>query len=308
MTDAMHERNTYWTRERECEQLFAGTGPYYMVTTAQQDWLLYKSREEFIAGTNMVAVSAALSGFTIVDDVQMNNHHHMIGYGSVGTVESFVEILREKGRRLQLALGNRSLKDWNIRIDETADLRQFRNQVGYVDRNAFVARRDSTPTGYPWGSAYLFFNGNLWMQQEGKPWGELSIARRRDVCRSHDVCLPERYRVLDRMILRSSFVDYERTESLFNSANQYFSMLTRHGEADIEIARLLGEGIQLPNEEVFQIVGGWFPGQKISTMSMEEKFVAARKMKKQLGCTNKQIVQILQLAPNMVDQLFPHPR
>ncbi len=304
----MQEKNSYWLREKECERIFSETGPYYMVTTAHQDWLLYKSREEFIAGTNLVAVSAAHSEFTVVDDVQMNNHHHIVGCGTGRSVRSFVDIFREKSSRLQLALGNKSLKDWEIRIDEVVDLRQLRNRIGYVDRNAFVARLDSMPTGYPWGSAYLFFNGNLWMMSEGEPWKELSIARQRSICHSHEVNLPEKYRVLDSMILRSSFVDYKLTESLFNSANQYFSMLTRRGEADVEIARMLGEGIQLPNEEVFQIVGGWYPDQKISMMGLETKLVAAQKMKKQLGCTNKQIVQILRLEANIVEQLFPIPR
>ena len=304
----MHVRNDYWMRERECERIFAAGGPYYMITTEHLDWLLYKTREEFIVGTNIVAISAAESGLAILDDIQMNNHHHIMGEGSSSRVDDFIDRLRERMRRFQLSLGNKSLKDWNIRVDETTDLGLFRKRIGYIDRNAYVARLDSTPTGYPWGSGNLLFNGNLWLMTEGEPWYSLSIEKRRKICRSHNVEMPRSIKVRDGMILRSSFVDYKRTESLFNSANQYFSMLSRQGESDIEIARMLGESIQLPNEEVFKIVSSWYPDSGIREMSAEDRLKAAQTMKRKLDSSNKQISQVLNLRIDDVDRMFPRAR
>ena len=302
------ENNDYWIRERECERVFSEGRPYYMITTENLDWLLYRNPEEFKVGTNLVAVASGQSGFVILDEIQMNNHHHVLGEGSLTQAEHFTQLFREKERRFQLSLGNPSLKKWNIRIDETLSLKQFRNQVGYINRNAYVVRLDSTPTGYPWGSGNLFFNGNLWQMQEGVPFGELSIDYQREICRSHQIRLPEQFRVLDGMILRQSFVNYRRTESFFNSANQYFSYLTKRGEADVEIANMLGERIQLPNEEVFQIVGGWYPGESIGQWKDDRRFEAAKRMKSALRCSNKQITQVLRLPPERVDQMFPQPR
>ena len=301
----MKERNDYWMRERECEISFASCEPCFMITTQQQDWLMYKSREEFIAGTNITAVAAGLSGFAILDDVQMNNHHHILGAGTQNQVESFVRIFSDKMRRFQNTVGNGSLRNWKIRIDETSDLQQVRNRTAYIDRNPYVVRLDSTPSGYPWSSAGLFFNGNLWMMVKGDAFNSLSVDMRRTICRSKTIDLPDSYRVFQGMILRSSFVDYHRTESMFNSANQYFSLLYRRGEADVEIARMLGEGIQLPNEDVFQTVSGWFKGKKIKDLSLQERLDAARKMKTELACANKQIAQILRLTTEAVDKMFP---
>lgn len=304
----MHKRNEFWERERECERFFQATGPYWFITTESLNWLLYKSQEEFITGTNLVAISSAESGLVIVDDIQMNNHHHLMGRGSLTQARAFTDRFREKMRRYQLSLGNKSLKDWNIQIDATEDVKQFRNRVAYTDRNAYVVRKDSTPCGYPWGSGHLIFNGVLWTMAQGTPWKELSIDRRRSICRSHNISLPDSYRVYDGMILRSSFVDFRCTEAIFNNANQYFSMLSRHGEADIEIARMLGEGIQLPNEEVFQIVGGWYTGTSLKELAMAERLVSAKRMKTQLGSSNKQISQILQLDLQAVERMFPSAR
>jgi hypothetical protein len=304
----MHERNDYWMRERECERIFAAGGPYFMINTEHVDWLLYKTREEFIVGTNLVAIAAAESGFHILDDVQMNNHHHVLGEGTRSRADAFADLLREKERKFQTSLGNRSLKDWEIRVDATTDLQQFRNRVAYIDRNAYVVRLDSTPNGYPWGSGGLFFNGNLWMMSEGLPWKSLTIEKKRKICRSHNIDMPDTYKTLGGMILRRSFVDYKRTESMFNSANQYFTKLTRHGEADVEISKALGEKIQLPTEEVFQIVGGWFPGSSVRELEVKDRLEAAKAMKTRLNSSNKQISQVLRLPEDQLERLFPRSR
>jgi len=303
-----NERKPYWERERECEQLFEQGRPYFFITTPGLDWMMYRSREEYIVGTNLLAVSSGKTGFKILDDVQMTNHHHVMGQGSRQTAEAFVTEFHAKQRRFQSDIGNPSLKEWPVQIEETTTLQQFRNRVAYTDRNPYVAQFGSMPTGYPWSSGHLFFNGVLWTMKEGIPFEKLSIEKRRNICRSHDIAVPEGFRVLDGMILRSSFVDYRQTERLFNSANQYFSMLTRHGEADVEIARILGEHIQLPNDEVFQIVGGWFPGTRLDSLGIETRLNAAKMMKTRLSSSNKQIVQVLRLPKEEVDAMFPSPK
>lgn len=67
-------KNEFWARENECDRQFAEGGPYFFITTEDLDWMLYETREEFIVGTNIVAISKAHSGFSIMDEVQMNNH------------------------------------------------------------------------------------------------------------------------------------------------------------------------------------------------------------------------------------------
>lgn len=302
-----YNRNDFWVRERESERFFAEQGPFFFITTENLDWILYENRDEFIVGTNLLAISAARSGFRIVDDVQMSNHHHVMGAGTFEQANEFADQLHALERKYQTSLGRCSLKAWNIRIDPVKDLKQFRNQIAYTDRNAYVARLDSMPTGYSWGSANLLFNGNLWLMKDGVPFSKVGGREKRIICRSHNVELPEQYRVCDGMILRSSFVDYHQTERLFNSANQYFSMLTRRGEADIEMAAMLGESIQIPHEEAFQIVASWHPGKYINELNYEQKLQTARKMKTQLASSNRQIIQILGLPATDVDQMFPIP-
>ena len=108
-----YEKNDYWDRERECERLFAAGGPYYFITTENLDWTLYDNPEEFMVGTNLVAIASARSGLIILDDVQMNNHHHIMGKGSYDRACCFAEILHDGERKYQRSLGKPSLKKWN---------------------------------------------------------------------------------------------------------------------------------------------------------------------------------------------------
>ena len=302
------EKSNYWNREKECERCFLENEPYYYITTENLDWALYESREEFIVGTNLTAIASARSGMEILDDVQMTNHHHIMGRGTLQQAQDFVEIFHKAEYKFQYGLNKPSLKNWDILTEEISDIRQFRNKICYTDRNAYVARIDTMPTGYPWGSANLFFNGNLWLMNRGTEYPEIGGREKRVICRSHNVDLPNHYRVLDGMILRSSFVNYKLTESLFNSANQYFSMITRRGEADVEIAKILGERIQIPIEETFQIVGSWYSGKNVRQMTQAEKLEAAKRMKNKLNSSNRVISIVLQLSASTVDAMFPIPR
>ena len=122
----VYEKNDYWERERECERLFVAGGPYYFITTENLDWVLYENSEEFVVGTNLLAIASARSGLTILDDVQMSNHHHVMGAGKYEQACRFAKILHEGERKFQRSLGKPSLKEWDIQITETTELKQFR--------------------------------------------------------------------------------------------------------------------------------------------------------------------------------------
>ena len=120
--------------------------------------------------------------------------------------------------------------------------------------------------------------------------------------------IPEHWRCHNGMILRSSFMDYQRTQQFFLSANQYFQWLSRRKESDIEIAKWIGESILLPNEDVLRIVSNWYKVKSVTALDLEQRLEAARKMKTELWSNNKQIAQVLRLPLTQIDLLFPVAR
>ena len=249
----MENKYDFWTLENDCKETFQKGGPFFIITTEDLPWLLFENDENFKEGTNMVAISLARSRLRLLVDVQMNNHMHFLVEGIRQEAEAFAKRLRKKmlsyvGRK------GRTLGSWDIQIKEITELQYLRNAILYIARNPYVARRDATPLGYRWGSAKLLFNQNLEEMHPGIPFSELTQAEKRRICHSHDIDLPSEYRVHDGMILRQSYVNYERAQRFFISANQFFQWLARRKESDIETARWLGESILLPNDDVFRIV------------------------------------------------------
>ena len=304
----MTTQNEYWERERLCEQAFLDGGPFYFISTENLPWLLYTSEEEFKDGTNIVATSLAGLRIKVLNEVEMNNHLHLVVEGIIAEIRIFEERLRLKMHRYQQSKGKPSLLKWEIRVKQIESLAFLRNAIMYVSRNPYVARRNVTPNGYRWSGGFLFFNETLPDYRQGIPWAEVPYKDKRAICRSHDIDMPEHYRVLDGMITRASFIDYRRTEEFFNSANQYFKLLAKNVEADAETARWIGETILLPNEDVFRIVADWYRVKSVVALNMEQRQEAAKRMKYELMSNNKQISQVLKLRPELVDAMFPSPQ
>ncbi|MBR1406505.1 MAG: hypothetical protein IJ578_06190 [Bacteroidales bacterium] len=295
----------YWERERTCEAAFNSGGPYYLMTTSQWPWLMYTNDEEFIQGSNILPIALAGTDVKCLDETMMNNHMHAILEGSQVDVVS--SRYRREVIRMQHRIGHAIPSEWDIQFLRLRTLQEIRRAACYTDRNAYVARADATPGGYKWSSGNLFFNNNLWLNDPGVSWDELTVREKRSLCHSHQTDLPGCYRVKDGLILRSTYVDYHRMESFFQSAHQYFSMLSRHGEADMEVARQIGERILLPNEEVVKIVSEWYD-KPLRQLTQQQRLDAAKKMKYQLSSNNKQISQVLSLPLSFVNDLYPVPR
>ena len=296
---------SYWEKEKECEQRFREGGPFFFVSTENLPWLLFTSDREFMDGTNMVAVALAGLGIRLLNDVEMNNHLHFVVEGPREMVNLFTERLRKAMSRYQIAKGNPSLAKWEIQVKPILDLHNLRNAILYVSRNPFVAGRNCTPIGYRWSGAQLMFNDNLPYYNVGIPFSQLTFREKRSITRQRDIVLPQEYRVLDGMILRSCYVDYKRAEAFFESAHQYFFLLSRKVESDAETARWIGETILLPNEDVFRIVADWYKVQTVKLLTPDQRLAAARRMKAELMSNNKQIAQVLSLPLGQVNQFFP---
>ncbi len=300
----MEANNDYWAQERQCEAVFCGGGPFYIVTSENLPWLLFETEEDFKEGTNIIALSLRHLPIRLLNDVQMNNHLHLVLEGPEQAVETFTVQLRKRMKR-RLSKRGKDLNKWHIQANRIEDLQHLRYAILYVARNPYVARRDATPTGYRWGGSHLLFNANLPDYAQGKPFQELSYLERRNICHSHDMDIPEHWRCHNGMILRSSFMDYQRTQQFFLSANQYFQWLSRRKESDIEIAKWIGESILLPNEDVLRIVSNWYKVKSVTALDLEQRLEAARKMKTELWSNNKQIAQVLRLPLTQIDLLFP---
>lgn len=305
-------REQLWLRERNCEIAFAELGPFWFVTAESLPRVLFAGDDDFKAGMNGIAVMAAKSGVLVLCFVIMSDHAHFLLTGSLENCEAFFD-----GWKKMIWLWDRerngadpTLFQWRARFDEVKDLKALRDITAYIARNPYVARRDSTPIGYPYGSADMVFNGNRMFLDRGIDFSDLTAAMRKNICRSRDYILPAHYKVCDGWITKESFVAYRELERLFSSAHQYFNLLAKHAEADIEISRLIGEHIGAPDDEVFataiKTAKDLFGDDcKLRDLSLEQKMTVAKKLRFGCNASNRQLAQILCLPRQVVDSAWP---
>lgn len=298
----------YYDRENDCLKAFSEGDNFCMLTSPSMDFLMFANDEEFKRGNNLVAIALSRFSLDLLHMAIMNNHLHLLVEGAVEQIKGFSQYLAALLRKYQKSRGCVLPPDWGFHELWINDLQMLRNVIAYISRNPYVASRDATPTGYPWSGGYLLFNASRRFFAKGILVENMPVKEKRALCRSHNIFLSPRYRLLDGMILPDSFINYERTEQFFVSANQYFSYLFRKGEADIEIARMTGESILLPNDEVFSIVCSWFQVKSTKVLQQDQRLEAAIKMHRQLGSNAKQIAQVLRLPLAQVEAMFPRPR
>ena len=272
---------------------------------------IFTSEEDFKTGMNMLAISLVGAPVVVYNEILMHNHGHLIMGGEEIECRKVFGQFKRKISMFDARRGfKQRLEGWDCTCWPITTLGQMRNELVYVSRNGYAAIKDVTPTGYPWGSGDIFFNDNL-RNYYSVPFNSLPARYRRTICHSHEIELPEGYRFGNGMILPASYVDKTRTEAFFNTANQYFSMLARHAEADVEIARRMNEIIVIPDDEMFSTVCSWSTAKyqkQIRELSMTEKFELAKRMKYNTSSPNEQISRILCLRRIDVDNMFPGPK
>jgi len=288
-------------------------GPFWFICADHRDRVLFKSETDFKEAVNATAIAAARNGVKVYGDVYMSNHAHwIVGSCSREQAQTFYDDwTRHLAKWDSLVNGITDLRNWPGKIYEVPDLKAFRSMFAYLARNPYVAISDATPFGYRWGSADLFFNDNVRDYDLGVPYSSLSIRGKRLICRSKNIDLPERYRVRDGRILKLSYIEMPGTQSLFNSGNQYFNMLARNAETNLEIARMIGEKITLPDDEVFGIACSISQAEfksPLKTLDVPRRLELARILHFEYGSNNRQISQILRLPVDEINRVFPIPQ
>mgnify|MGYP003445350746 FL=1 len=151
---------TFAEKERECERLFEKSGPFWHLYTdgrVMEDFLC--TEEDFKIAMTALAVAAVLfKKVRIITFELMSNHIHMILNGES---DECLELFgRFKARLRRILKTNGRVINWEAfkaDILPIETLNALRNEIIYVNRNAFVANPQFTPFSYPWGGGCAFF-------------------------------------------------------------------------------------------------------------------------------------------------------
>ena len=241
---------SFTEKEKICERIFISNGPYWHIyTDGTMMQNIFISKEDFIMGMWCLAAAQHLcKSVRVITFELMGNHIHLILAGAkedcIKVFDLFVARLKKVFPKRQHAI------DWSkfkMEILPIESLQALRNEIIYVNRNAFVANPEYTPDSYPWGGGCAYFCPWLKLLPT-TPLGELPILTQRALLHTKKIAPFADIKVIDSMPFIPSFCDISLGESMFRDARSYFNSLTRNAEAFSQIAARLKDAIFLTDE------------------------------------------------------------
>ena len=298
-------------KERVCESIFIANGPYWHVyTDGTMMQNIFCNEEDFKKGMWCLAASMYLfEGVRVITFELMGNHVHLIIAGQrencLKAFDLFVARLRQAFPKRQRTI------DWSkfkMDILPIESLQALRNEIIYVNRNAFVANPSYTPDSYPWGGGCAYFCP--WLKYlSTTPLNEVPILTQRALLHTKKIAPFADLRVIDSMPFIPSFCDINLGESMFRDARSYFNSLTRNAETFSQIASRLKDSIFLTDEELFSVICSHiskeYSVKAPSQLSAQQKIDTARHMHFSYNASNRQLKRMLRLDLAVLEELFP---
>lgn len=303
--------SSFAEKEFKCEQAFNEHGPF---------WHLYtdgtKMENVFCTNKDMNLVMTAISvEKTVSEDVIiitfeiMKNHLHFIMAGECDACLDF--FVRLKRRIMRLFSLTEKVIDWSnfqASILPIDNLKSLRNEIIYVNRNAFVANTDYTPYNYPWGGGCAYFNKIMQLLSVCS-LEEFSISKQRELARCRDVSKLGGLKFVGDIPYIPSFCRIDIGEMMYRDARSYFYSLTRNAEAFSQIASRLKDVIFLTDDELFavavQCAEAMFSESKLTLLRPEQKIQLAKELHFKYNASNQQLRRLLKLDLKILSELFP---
>ena len=302
---------TFSEKERNCESVFVVNGPYWhLYTDGTEMQNIFCSDEEF--NTGMWILASAICQTREIEVITfeiMNNHIHLILSGCRNSCLDMFDIFKRRLKKTMQHFGR--VIDWKkfkAEILPIESIRALRNEIIYVNRNAYVANPRYTPVSYPWGGGCAYFNEWAHLLRPVK-YKDLSIDKRRELIHSKDITSCSRLQIIGNRVYIPSFCNIQLGESLFADPRVYFNSLSRNAEAFSQIAERLKDSIFLTDGELFSItiahISQKYNIQNTAHLSPQQKIECARFLHLKYKATKQQIRRLLRLEEKIIQELLP---
>ena len=196
---------------------------YHVYTKGLEKGIIFRNRDDYVAGMNLVAVSHFKTGVRILAFVLMSNHFHFVIYGRKSDVVRFINLYKTILSRYILHRYGESafLNGVETSCDEI-DLSDegLKKVIAYVLDNPVKAGIGCLASNYEWGSGSCYFSGSV-DKSLGIPLCKLSTRNSRKILHS-GVLMPSMYRLNDKgYVAPSSYVDAGLVENIFGRAKSF---------------------------------------------------------------------------------------
>ena len=302
---------SYSEKERICESIFIGNGPYWhLYTDGSRMQNIFCCEEDFRVGMWSLATSLHLCrSVRALTFELMSNHIHFILSGPREDCIKVFELFESKLKQVFGKSGR--VIDWGcfkMDILQIEDIKALRNEIIYVNRNAYVANPSYTPDSYLWGGGCAYFNP--WLKfLKALTLGSHKVNIQRSLLHTRDVSPFSGLTEIGSIPFIPSFCDIKLGEGIFRDARSYFNALTRNAEAFSQIASRLKDSVFLTDEELYSVVCSFiskeYSVKSAALLNAQQKIDTARYMHFNYNATKQQLRRILRIELSVLEELFP---
>ncbi len=268
---------------------------YFLITTEHlEDRLWFRDEEDFRVAMNYVAVAAYLSGVMVLAFILMSNHVHFVLACNREDAERFVNTFkrlfasyfyRKYGVNELLRRNGVDIREVNYN-DESLE-----RAIAYVLMNSVAANICFEPSGYPWGTGNVLFNGNPF---PGRCLREFSGRAQMRMLKSN-VMLPGYYKIgSGGYILPESYVQVKGVEALFRTPKRlgYFLRTSSKARQRLEggaAPSFRDQNILSASEDLCRSL---FRVNRISDLGVEQKKELLRQLGRRFSADLNQICRV----------------
>ncbi len=249
--------------------------------------LLFDSREDYIFGMNVLAVTAFQCDMTILVMQVMGTHFHLIARGRPQDCDRFARSVGVKLESFLSRTKRRNVVKGKIRVsnDPIFTENELKTKFMYVYRNAIAAGFPLAPWSYEWGPGDIYFVDHNLLAGRGKRVGEYQVLTRRSMFHTL-TALPEEWRCDEEgKLLPHSYVDWKSAESLFRSPRAFLAFMSQKKDVEAAIDRECSSNavVQRASEtelrkEAKAVCGALWGLTSLTKASVEQRVVIARKL------------------------------
>ena len=283
---------------------------YFLITTDHLvDRLWFRDEEDFKVAMNYVAVAAFVSGILVLAFILMSNHVHFVVCCSREKAERFIH----KFKRLYAAYYQRKYGVCELLRRNGVDYKELNDDdesleraVAYVLMNCVAANICLEPSGYPWGSGNVLFNGH---PATGQLLGSLSARAQIRLLKSN-VKLPPKYRIgPENYVLPASYIPVQGLEALFRTPKRlgYFLRTSSKARARLEGTPLPSFRDQLIHAASEDLCHTLFQAAGIHELQAQQKAELLRQLGRRFSADLNQLCRVTGIpyaeAAKMLDSL-----
>lgn len=295
-----------------CLNTFDANAPFWHICTdgTQMQDFLFNMQDYSDAQNILAAARCRHESIEILTFQLMSNHVHLILRGTKTDSVSFFNdfslslrrVFNQKGKAIKWS-------SFKSEVYPIPSLEALRNEILYVNRNAYVVHKEYTPYTYPWGGGIAIFNPLIKHLESfcDKP---ISILKKRELLHCREVGAYDRLKFDKGIAIVTTFCNIPLAESIFANARDYYNSLYRNAESFGQIAQRLRDSIVMTDGELFRIAAKIsnerYGGTKVNLLSPEQKIDIAKELHYKYKAGNQQLRRMLRLDLNYLNEIFPN--